>query len=149
MLEIDPDLDDGLDDERLLERFSEDSGRDTFRDPLLLHIMSWIIFCLDESLVNFSYLHVLGYQVNGNTVLRSPRNDHICVFLCREAELPKGGFHQGCVLRGEVHHWDTQLVCHETLLGFLDIRSGIYVFISHKTNFWYKHFSKVTKDLKF
>ena len=85
MLEIDPDLDDGLDDERLLERFSEDSGRDTFRDPLLLHIMSWIIFCLDESLVNFSYLHVLGYQVNGNTVLRSPRNDHICIFLCREA----------------------------------------------------------------
>ena len=40
MLEIDPDLDDGLDDERPLERFSEDSGGDTFRDPLLLHIMS-------------------------------------------------------------------------------------------------------------
>ena len=37
--------------------------------------------------VKFSYLHVLGYQVNGNSVLSSPRNDHICVFLCREAEL--------------------------------------------------------------
>ena len=85
MLKFDPDLDNGLDDERPLDRFSEDLVWDTFRDPLLLHIMSWIIFCLDESLVNFSYLHVLGYQVNGNTVLRSPRNDHICIFLCREA----------------------------------------------------------------
>ena len=85
MLKFDPDLDNGLDDERPLDRFSEDLVWDTFRDPLLLHIMSWIIFCLDESLVNFSYLHVLGYQVNGNSVLRSPRNDHICIFLCREA----------------------------------------------------------------
>ena len=132
-----------------LERFSEDSVWDTFQDPLLLQIMSWIIFCHNESLVKFSYLHVLGYQVNGNSVLSSPRNDHICIFLCREAELLKGGFYQGCVMSGEDHHWDSQLVCHETLLGFLDIRSGIYVFISNKTNFWYKPFSKVTKFLKF
>ena len=104
MLKFDPDLDNGLDDERPLDRFSEDLVWDTFRDPLLLHIMSWIIFCLNESLVNFSYLHVLGYKVNGNIVLRSPRNDHICIFLCREAELLKGGFYQGCVMSGEDHH---------------------------------------------
>ena len=96
MLEFDPDLDDGLND--------EDSVWDTFQDPLLLQIMSWIIFCHNESLVKFSYLHVLGYEVNGNSVLRSPRNDHICVFLCQEAELLKGGFYQGCVLSGEDHH---------------------------------------------
>ena len=85
MLEFVPDLGNGLDDERPLERFCEDLVRDTFRNPLLLHIISWIIFCLNESLVKFSYLHVLGYQVNGNSVLSSPRNDHICIFLCREA----------------------------------------------------------------
>ena len=56
-----------------------------------------------ESIFKFSYLHVLGYQVDGNSVLGSPRNDHICVFLCREAELLKGGLYQGCVLRGEDH----------------------------------------------
>ena len=104
MLKFDPDLDNGLDDERPLDRFSEDLVWDTFRDPLLLHIMSWIIFCLNESLVNFSYLHVLGYQVNGNSVLSSPRNDHICVILCQEAELLKGRFYQGCVLSGEDHN---------------------------------------------
>ena len=92
MLKFDPDLDNGLDDERPLDRFSEDLVWDTFRDPLLLHIMSWIIFCLNESLVNFSYLHVLGYKVNGNIVLRSPRNDHICIFLCRETYSSEAGF---------------------------------------------------------
>ena len=75
-----------------LERFSEDSVWDTFQDPLLLQIMSWIIFCLNKSLVNFSYLHVLGYQVNGNSVLSSPRNDHICIFLCRETYSSEAGF---------------------------------------------------------
>ena len=40
MLKFDPDLDNGLDDERPLDRFSEDLVWDTFRDPLLLHIMS-------------------------------------------------------------------------------------------------------------
>ena len=54
-------------------------------------------------LSNCFHLHVLGYQVDGNSVLCSPRNDHICVFLCREAELLKGGLYQGCVLRGEDH----------------------------------------------
>ena len=54
MLKFDPDLDDGLND--------EDSVWDTFQDPLLLQIMSWIIFCHNESLVKFSYLHVLGHQ---------------------------------------------------------------------------------------
>ena len=87
MLEFDPDMDDGLDDEQPLELFFN-----TCRDTLLLHIMSWIIFCLDESLVNFSYLHVLGYKVNGNIVLRSPRNDHICIFLCRETYSSEAGF---------------------------------------------------------
>ena len=104
MLELDPDLDEDLDEERPLERFSEDSVGDTSRDPLLLQIMSWINFCHNESRFKFSYLHVLGYQVDGNSVLCSPRNDHICVFLCREAELLKGGLYQGCVLRGEDHH---------------------------------------------
>ena len=92
MLEFVPDLDNGLDDERPSQRVCEDLVRDTFRDPLLLHVMSWIIFCLNESLVKFSYLHVLGHQVNGNSVLNSPSNDHICIFLCREAYSSKAGF---------------------------------------------------------
>ena len=54
-------------------------------------------------LSNCFHLHVLGYQIDGNSVLSSPRNDHICVFLCREAELLKGGLYQGCVLRREDH----------------------------------------------
>ena len=52
-------------------------------------------------------LHVLRNQVDGDGVLSSPRNDHIRIFFCRQAELFKGRLHQGSVLG----RWNDNLSC--------------------------------------
>ena len=44
-------------------------------------------------------LHVLGDQVDRHRVLGSSWHDHVSVFLGGEAELFKGGFYQGGVLK--------------------------------------------------
>ena len=94
-----------------LERFSEDSVWDTFQDPLLLQIMSWIIFCHNESLVKIFLPACAGISSQWQQCSQLPEErSHLHISL-PGGILLRGRFYQGCVMSGEDHHWDSQLVC--------------------------------------
>ena len=70
-------------------------------------------------------LHVLRDQVDGDGVLSSPRNNHIRIFFCRQAELFKGRLHQGSVLG----RWNDNLSYSLDVLyqGLFRLLQGFYL----------------------